>query len=77
MCTLWARGRMNDESGCLFACWSLSEGAKGEQDKIVVLAEREGKLKGFSNSERERSSMRNLRRGETFDVLDDIEYMKI
>lgn len=39
----------NDESGCLFAGWTLPEGrAKGEKDKIAVLDEREGKLQDLA-----------------------------
>lgn len=31
MCAPWARGRMNDESGCLFGAWTLPAGGTGEK----------------------------------------------
>lgn len=62
VCTLWARGRMNDESGCLFGRWTVPEGrAKGEKDKIAVLDEREGKLQDLA-TQRGRSCMGDLKR---------------
>lgn len=46
---LQARGRMTDESGCLFGSWTLPEAkARGEKDKIAMLDGRRGKLHDFT-----------------------------
>lgn len=59
---LQARGRMTDESGCLFGSWTLPEGeARGEKDKIAMLDERRGKLHDFT-IQRGRNGMGDLRR---------------
>lgn len=60
VCALRARGRMNNESGCLFGGWTGLGRARGEKDKIAVQDDREGKLHNFT-THRGRSGMGDLR----------------